>query len=141
MMVALPVGHPLVAGDSEALPLAELAGEAFVLYRRPAGPGLYDAILAACRGAGFSPAVAQEAPRLTATLSLVAAGLGVSVVPASMRRLGGEGIAYRALTGCAGLSAPMHLAMRRLGMSPALTHFRRTVRQAKRPVREGRGQE
>ena len=53
----------------------------------PALLGLYDAILVACREAGFSPQVVQEAPRMTATLSLVAAGLGVSIVPASMQRL------------------------------------------------------
>jgi len=133
MLAALPAGHPLAARAAEPLPLSALAGEPFVLYRRPAGPGLYDAILAACRAAGFSPAVAQEAPRLTATLSLVAAGLGISVVPASMRFLGGEGIAYRALAACPGLSAPMHLAMRRPASSPVLARFRLLVRQASAP--------
>lgn len=129
MLAALPAGHALAAGGGAPLPLPGLAGEAFVLYRRPSGPGLYDAILAACRQAGFSPAVAQEAPRLPATLSLVAAGLGVSIVPASMRRLGGEGIAYRALTECPGLSAPLHLAMRRAAVPPVLARFRHIVRQ------------
>ncbi|HEY1723031.1 MAG TPA: LysR substrate-binding domain-containing protein, partial [Magnetospirillaceae bacterium] len=78
---------------------------------------------------GFSPALAQEAPRLTATLSLVAAGLGVSVVPASMQRLSGEGIVYRALTGCPGLSAPLHLAMRRSDQPPTLMRLREIMRQ------------
>ncbi len=130
MMAALPAGHPLAVGTGTPLPLSDLASEGFVLYRRPAGPGLHDAILAACYAAGFSPVVAQEAPRLTATLSLVAAGLGVSVVPASMRLLGGESVAYRALTGCPGLSAPIYLAIRRPGASPLLTRFRKLVRQA-----------
>lgn len=129
MIAALPAGHPLASDLSTPLPLADLASEAFILYRRPAGPGLYDAILAACRGAGFSPAIAQEAPRLTATLSLVAAGLGVSLVPASMQRLGGEGVAYRPLIHCYGLSAPLHLAMRGSPLPPALARFRKLVRQ------------
>jgi DNA-binding transcriptional LysR family regulator len=129
MLAALPAGHPLAVGTGTSLPLSDLAGESFVLYRRPAGPGLHDAILAACHAAGFSPTVAQEAPRLTATLSLVAAGLGVSVVPASLRLLGGEGVTYRALTGCPGLSAPMHLAIRRPGTSPILARFRKLVHQ------------
>ncbi len=129
MIAALPAGHPLASDFDTPLPLADLAREAFILYRRPAGPGLYDAILAACRGAGFSPAIAQEAPRLTATLSLVAAGLGVSVVPASMQRLGGEGVAYRPLIDCYGLSAPLHLAMRGSPLAPALARFRKLVRQ------------
>ena len=129
MLVALPAGHPLAVGTGTPLPLSDLAGESFILYRRPAGPGLHDAILAACHAAGFSPTVAQEAPRLTATLSLVAAGLGVSVVPASLRLLGGEGVAYRALTGCPGLSAPMYLAVRRPGTSLVLARFRKLVHQ------------
>lgn len=48
MLVALPGGHRLASDAGAALPLAGLASEAFVLYRRPAGPGLYDTILAAC---------------------------------------------------------------------------------------------
>ena len=134
MVVALPVGHPLAANNAVPLPLSNLAREAFILYRRPAGPGLYDAILAACHAAGFSPAVAQEAPRLTATLSLVAAGLGISVVPASLRRFGGDSIAYRTLAGCPRLSAPMLLAMRRSGLTPVLKRFRETVSQVKEPI-------
>jgi DNA-binding transcriptional LysR family regulator len=131
MLAALPAGHRLAGNPEIPLPLAGLGAEAFVLYRRLAGPGLYDAILAACRAAGFSPTVAQEAPRLTATLSLVAAGLGVSIVPASMRRLGGEAIAYRMLTDCPGLSAPLHLATRRAVLPPVLVRFREVVRQMK----------
>jgi DNA-binding transcriptional LysR family regulator len=137
MLAALPAGHALAAESGAPLLLADLAGEAFVLYRRPEGPGLYDTILAACRAAGFSPMVVLEAPRLPGTLSLVAAGFGVSVVPASMRRLGGEGITYRELTGCPGLSAPLHLAMRRLAQAPALTRFREIVSQMRdRTIRE-----
>lgn len=126
MLAALPSGHPLAA-SSAALPLAALAAEPFILYRRASGPGLYDAIVAACQEQGFGPRVAQEAPRLPATLALVAAGLGVSIVPASMRRLGTEGIAYRPLTRCGALSAPIHLATRRAAPSAALTRFRRLV--------------
>jgi DNA-binding transcriptional LysR family regulator len=130
MIAALPAGHRLASDQGAPLPLAYLAREAFILYRRPAGSGLYDAILAACRGAGFSPVIAQEAPRLTATLSLVSAGLGVSVVPASMQRLGGEGVSYRPLIDCHGLSAPLHLVMRGSPLSPALARFRKLVRQS-----------
>jgi DNA-binding transcriptional LysR family regulator len=129
MLAALPAGHRLAHDVETPMALADLAQEPFVLYRRPAGPGLYDTILAACRAAGFSPTVTQEAPRLPATLSLVAAGLGVSIVPASMRRLGGDAIVYRALSGCVGLSAPLHLAMRRSVLPPVLLRFRAIVRQ------------
>ncbi|MBV8913987.1 MAG: hypothetical protein JOZ05_13225 [Acetobacteraceae bacterium] len=104
------------------------------LYRRPTGPGLYDAIVVACGAAGFSPSVVQEAPRLPATLSLVAAGLGISVVPASMRRLAVAGVTYRELDACPGLSAPLHLTLRRTGLTAAVARFRAVVRRrADRP--------
>ncbi|HWG05788.1 MAG TPA: LysR family transcriptional regulator, partial [Beijerinckiaceae bacterium] len=128
MVVTLPTGHRFAANDG-ALALADLSEEPFILYRRRAGPGLYDAILAACHAAGFSPHVAQEAPRLTATLSLVAAGLGVSIVPASMRRLADDDIAYRALAADCGLSAPLHLAIRRANPPPVLIQFREMMRR------------
>ncbi|AUO25824.1 LysR family transcriptional regulator [Pseudomonas sp. NC02] len=127
MLLALPTDHPLAINPSTPLPLAALATEAFVLYRRRVGLGLYDAILVACREAGFSPQVVQEAPRMTATLSLVAAGLGVSIVPASMQRLRGDGIVYRELSECRSLVAPLHLATRVGDTSSVLERFRELV--------------
>jgi len=123
MVLALPEDHPMAKLPAAPISLASLASEAFVLYRRPAGPGLYDALLAACKSAGFSPRVAQEAPRMTATMSLVAAGLGVSIVPASMARLRGDGVIYRALSDCPELCAPLYLATRIDDSSPALARF------------------
>jgi hypothetical protein len=65
MAIALPHEHLLARRESadEALPLQALAGEAFIAYRRHIGPGLYDAILAACNKAGFSPRIGQKAPQ------------------------------------------------------------------------------
>lgn len=115
MMVALPDGHPLVQQHSGPVALNTLINEGFILYRRPAGQGLYDAILAACYRAGFSPRIVQEAPRLTSCLSLVGAGLGVSIVPACMVRLGGDGVVYLPLSEQAELHAPLYLAYRKGG--------------------------
>lgn len=123
MVAALPSGHPL-SGTRDPLPLAALAGETFILYRRPVGPGLHDAIIAACDRAGFSPRIGQEAPRMLSTMSLVAAGLGVTVVPASMSRLEAEGVAYRRLADSpAPLTAPLNLAYRRGEISAAVRRF------------------
>ncbi|EHL96816.1 LysR substrate binding domain protein [Acetobacteraceae bacterium AT-5844] len=127
MLAALPADHALAA-ETSPLPLIALAREAFILYRRQAGAGLYDTILTACRDAGFNPSIAQEAPRLPATFSLVAAGMGVSIVPASMQRLGGEGVVYRPLTDCPRLTAILRLATRKEPPSPTLRHFRDLVR-------------
>lgn len=127
MVAVLPVEHPQAAYGARETRLAELAGEIFVFYRRPAGQGLYDAIIAACHQAGFSPQIGQEAPRLPSTLSLVAAGLGVSIVPAAMSRLNIEGVAYLRLTDAPRLVAPLLLATRR-PRSPIADRFRSAVR-------------
>jgi DNA-binding transcriptional LysR family regulator len=135
MVVALPNGHRL-ARSGAALPLAELAGETFILYRRPVGPGLHDAIVAACDRAGFSPTIGQEAPRMLSTLSLVAAGFGVALVPASMSRLETEGVAYRALDKAAQLTAPLNLAARRNEASAAVRRFTALVQRRARALTE-----
>jgi DNA-binding transcriptional LysR family regulator len=139
MLAALPEGHKLAAEPDAPLPLAALAGEPLVLYRRRTGPGLYDAILSACRAAGFAPEIAQEAPRLTSTLSLVAAGLGISVVPASMRHLALAGVAYRRLAEPPRLAAPIHLVLRRLAPAATAARFAAMVRDlaGPRPVPGG----
>jgi DNA-binding transcriptional LysR family regulator len=132
MVAALPSGHAL-SGAGNPLPLAALAGETFILYRRPVGPGLHDAIIAACDRAGFSPQIGQEAPRMLSTLSLVAAGLGVTLVPKSMSRLEAEGVAYRALDQSVQLTAPLNLAYRRSEISEAVRRFVSLVREAGAP--------
>lgn len=97
MLIALPPDHPLSRKRSVAI--AALADQDFVLYPRPIGAGLYDAIQSACQRAGFSPRVIQEAPQMASIVSLVAAGVGISIVPAAMRHMGAEGIEYRPIKG------------------------------------------
>src|SRR5207302_9503305 len=120
-------------GD-EALELAGFAAETFILYRRPGGPGLYDTIIAACHGAGFSPLVGQEAPRILSTLSLVAAGLGVSLVPASLRRLHMDGVVFRRLSAETRPQAPLNLAHRRGETSAVVRRFVALVRRNARDL-------
>lgn len=132
MVLALPDTHPLAdhiaKADDARVVLAALAEETFVLYRRPLAQGLYDRIIAACQAAGFSPRVAQEAPRLVSTLSLVAAGLGVSIIPHSMARLETSGVAYRRFAAGSGLEAPLSLAYRSEAYHGALERFVREVK-------------
>lgn len=111
MIVALPITHKL-AQRRKSLPLTALAEDDFILNRRPSGPGLYDSVIAACRAAGFSPRVVQEARKNLSTLSLVAAGLGVSIVPASMRHVQLKEVVYLKLEQAPDLRAPLHLAYR-----------------------------
>jgi DNA-binding transcriptional LysR family regulator len=122
MVVAVPAAHPL-ARRGAALPLRALAAETFVLYRRPSGPGLHDTIISACRRAGFSPHIGQEAPLIVSTLNLVAAGLGISIVPNSLRRQHMDGVVYRPLAGRPSPRAPINLAHRRDEPSPVCRRF------------------
>jgi DNA-binding transcriptional LysR family regulator len=137
MIVALPSQHALARtkrGDTAGVNLKRLASETFIVYRRHTGPGLYDAIFAACHAAGFSPLVGQEAPRIVATLNLVAAGLGLSIVPASLQRMHMDGVTYRRLTGPMQPKAPLHLASRRGDTSSVVRQFLALVRRtAKTP--------
>jgi DNA-binding transcriptional LysR family regulator len=132
MVIALPQEHALArrAAADEALPLKALAGETFIVYRRHTGPGLYDAILSACHKAGFSPRIGQEAPRIVSTLNLVAAGLGVSLVPESLQRMHMDGVAFRHVSGAVQPKAPLYLASRRGETSTAARKFLQLVKRS-----------
>jgi DNA-binding transcriptional LysR family regulator len=67
--------------------------------------------------------VGQEAPRILSTLNLVAAGLGVSIVPESLSRLQMDGVHYRPLASEPPLHAPLILACRRGEQSAAVQRF------------------
>jgi DNA-binding transcriptional LysR family regulator len=129
MVVALPAAHPLAPGPVPLRrPLRDFAEEAFIAFARVEGPGMFDATLAACFHAGFTPRLGQEAPRITSALGLVAVGLGVALVPASVRRVHLDGVAYCDLTPEDCPTVPLHLAVRREAGSAALRSFVALVR-------------
>ncbi|MBY3062391.1 LysR family transcriptional regulator [Rhizobium laguerreae] len=97
MVIALPASHPLA--QRSKLPLAALADQPFILFPRLVGLSLYDDVVLACRKAGFELTVAQEAPQISSVVNLVAAELGVSIVPASISQIKLEGVAYRPIEG------------------------------------------
>jgi DNA-binding transcriptional LysR family regulator len=96
-VAALPDTHPL-AGEPR-VSLGALAGEPFVLTPRYRGAGLRDKIVEHCRRAGFEPRVVQEAWLIQTTVSLVAGGIGVTLVPASLQNLQRAGVAYKHVEG------------------------------------------
>ncbi|WBO20743.1 LysR family transcriptional regulator [Sphingomonas abietis] len=121
LWIALPARHRLAGQGS--LELLELAGEPFILYPRANGRLLYDSIIAACRNAGFSPRIAQEAPQMASTVNLVAAGVGVALVPESMCQLHAQGVTYARIAGD-GPMAQLVVAHRREGpVPPAVRNF------------------
>jgi DNA-binding transcriptional LysR family regulator len=113
MVVALPKGHPLAnAKNRRGLTIQLLAHETFIGYPRGAGAGLYDAVIAACIAGGFSPDIGYEAPQIVSTLNLVAAGMGISVVPSSMQRLHLDEVVYRPMFGPHVPKGQLNLAVR-----------------------------
>lgn len=93
LVVALPAGHRLA--ERERLPLAALADEPFVLYTRSWGPSVQDAIIGHCVAAGFSPRIVQEAADVQTIVTLVAAGLGVSLLIGPTPPIAEDAVVYR----------------------------------------------
>jgi len=98
LIAALPLARAAaLEDDQQEIHLASLHADPFILTPKPIGPTLFDAAVNACREVGFEPIIGQPAPQIVSVLSLVAAELGVSLVPASMRQLAVTGVAYRNL--------------------------------------------
>ena len=76
-VLAVGLLHPL--SRQNAVALADLAGEAFILF--PEGYKLREVTLSACKRAGFEPKVALDGGAMQSALEFVAAGLGVALVP------------------------------------------------------------
>ena len=126
LVIALPDFHPLA--HRHRLPLAVLADQPFVLFGRQLNPLFHDEVISACHDAGFSPDVVQEAGEMPTIVSLVAAGLGVSLVPASMERLRTDGVVYIPLQG-RGVRITIALAWRREHPSPLVSNLIRVARE------------
>lgn len=95
MVVALPVNFP---HDADVIDLLSLKDQPFILSPQNVSAGLYDAIIAACQRRGFQPMIGQFAPQIVSMLSLVAANLGVSLVPESTQHLNIRGVKYCTLS-------------------------------------------
>ncbi|PHN31546.1 LysR family transcriptional regulator [Pseudomonas sp. ICMP 561] len=97
LVAIINAGHPLAQGSEQGLHLSELANEPFVFFPRTYGSGLYAQMMDLARAAGFTPLITQEAGEVMTIIGLVAAGLGVTVLPASYRRMRIDGVVYRTL--------------------------------------------
>lgn len=97
LVAIIRADHPLAVGSEEGLQLSALAAEPFVFFPRSYGSGLYAQLINLARQAGFSPLITQEAGEAMTIIGLVAAGLGVTVLPASYQRMRIDGVVYRTL--------------------------------------------
>ncbi len=89
MLLAVPAGRARRVGGVLQEPL--------VIFPRAIAPSLYDAILAFYHRHGVTPTIVQEAIQMQTIVNLVSAGLGVALVPRSMRLLQRPGVDYRKL--------------------------------------------
>ncbi len=97
LVAVLPRTHSLAA--RRKISLQALAGEPFVQVPRHVAPGFYDQFISACARAGFFPRIVQEVLTTQTIVSLVAVGMGISMVPSSLRGLQRSGVVYRPLEG------------------------------------------
>ena len=115
LVLAVAADHRL-AGEP-VVSMTDLRTEDFILFTG-ASSVVNAAVLRSCREAGFTPTVAHEAPGTSVMLPLVAAGLGVALVPASVRAAPLAGVVFRDLPDAASLE--LALAWRTDDTDPAL---------------------
>jgi DNA-binding transcriptional LysR family regulator len=100
LCVALSRTHP--RARARRLKIAQLAGEAFVMASSEVAPTLRATIVEHCRTGGFEPDIRFEVQLQQTVLSLVDEGVGIALVPASMRKAQLAGVVFRPL-----MDAPM----------------------------------
>jgi DNA-binding transcriptional LysR family regulator len=126
IVCVLPEGHPLTM--REQIEVSLLAHEPFVLQSSQRGAGYYVQLMKLCLVAGFSPNVIQEVTEMHTIVSLVAAGMGVSLVPLSARNIRSQGVVYLELEGATTLTE-MAVAWHRDTRSELVQNFLAVARE------------
>ncbi|VBP40644.1 isoleucine biosynthesis transcriptional activator [Burkholderia pseudomallei] len=99
LVVAMPAEAADAADAAADAPvrIADIASLPLVIFPRRLAPGFYDIITGCYGAAGVTPRIGQEAIQMQTIVSLVSAGMGVALVPQSLRNLRRTGVVYRAL--------------------------------------------
>lgn len=131
LLLALPSGHRLAGRQS--LEIGDVAGEPFVIQPRELAATLYDRLVLLAAKAGFHPLVRQQAQQINGLIALVAAGIGMALIPASMRAVQLAGVSYVPL---ADPDAYLLLAVasRIENPPPVVQQFLQTVSEAKQAL-------
>jgi DNA-binding transcriptional LysR family regulator len=93
----LPEGHALAR--AAAVPLPALAQETFVMFARDVAPANHDNVIALFHRAGIHPHTRHAARQWLTVVSLVALGMGVALVPASLAQAGVQGVRFVPIAG------------------------------------------
>jgi DNA-binding transcriptional LysR family regulator len=133
-VVCLPSSHRLAGAP--AIALESLRDEFFILISREASPAYYDQLMAFCTAAGFRPRTRVEVGQIMSKLALVAADMGVALVPESLSATALAGVSFVPLKGCE-VRPNANLVWNPQRSSPALDALIATAR-AKRLMRAPR---
>lgn len=109
LLVAIAHDHPLARRP--LLSVRDLRAEPFVTYPREAGTGIYWQVVELCAMAGFRPRVVREVLESSTIIGLVAAGVGVAIVPADINCIRFEGVEYKKLSDSQAVSS-LYVAQR-----------------------------
>lgn len=128
LVLAVPSNHALAKRTS--VPLSELGEETLVTLAHSDSPGFAGEVMALCRREGFYPKTLQESSHALITLPLIAAGLGVAIVPQASRRIAVDHVSFVALTDSENkaLTYPLALATTSKSANPAVPWFVDTAR-------------
>src|SRR5436190_13250365 len=132
MRLALPSGHPLAAKAS--IGLGDLSGEAWVQTSAPSPCARH--VVRACHAAGFEPNVAFESDDYQTVQGLVAAGVGVALIPELALTSVREDIAIRSLRPRSPVRRVLAATPRGAAMMPAVTTMLDILRTAAKPYQE-----
>jgi DNA-binding transcriptional LysR family regulator len=124
LRLVVPAGHRFAR--RKAVSIAECRDEAFIGFPGDAGTGTGPLLKRLAAQAGFEPRIAQEAREATTQIGLVAAGLGIAVLPAPLEAVRMAGVHYVALEGESALLV-MSVATRSVEASERVLSFVRRV--------------
>jgi DNA-binding transcriptional LysR family regulator len=125
LLVALPQSHPLAA--KSAIAVRDLDQQPFVMYAPDEGRYFYDCIVGLFAMTGVTPRYAYHLGQTHSVVSMVKAGLGVAIVPASAQQLHSNNLVFRPLHDAA-LHAELYMVSRSDNDNPALPAFRALVK-------------
>jgi DNA-binding transcriptional LysR family regulator len=123
--VVLPADHAL--RRHRTVEVASLEGEPFVLFARRMGGLAFERTMRCCLDAGFQPTIVQEAPQFPTLIRLVAAGLGISLLPACVATIAFPGAIFRPIRSKRWTS--VDIGVRVGGVSATAEAFVHTVRE------------
>jgi DNA-binding transcriptional LysR family regulator len=127
LCVAVPSGHPLLA-RAGPLRLGDLAAEPIVVYPKSPRPSYADQVLALFRDGGLKPPAVYEVREFQTALGLVAAQVGVCLVPVSVEGLRRDNVVYRPLDEEKAVS-PVIMSTRKGDRSPEIVLILKLVHE------------